>query len=64
MPEGVKWSLISFAGYFVLMLASFIHQDFWLWVFSLMVFYACGVPWELQHWRKGQEFMNGSKEKG
>jgi len=64
MPEGVKAGLISSALYFTLMFSFFLHGDFTLWIFSLLVFYVGGVPWELQHWRNGQEFMNGSEEKG
>lgn len=65
MSQGVMqssfWELV---GTIVLTIAFFFHGDAVLWVFSLMVFYVCGVPWELQNWRNRQEFMNAPEEEG
>lgn len=57
-------TLFRIYGLVVLNILLLFYNDHWLWIFSVLVYYVCGVPWELQHWRKGQEFMNGSEEKG
>jgi hypothetical protein len=37
----------------------FLHGDGWLYVFSLLCAYVCGVPWELSNWRIQQGYPNG-----
>jgi hypothetical protein len=59
-PEvGFETGSVMQIGVFVLATIAYLfHKDSLLYISSVIIFYAAGVAWELDHWQRHQEFPN------